>query len=138
MGAIVIPLLSDRLRRRKIFLLAGAVLAIPGLLGFTFATDYTLLVISMLWLGFSLMSLAPIGYQYAAEITFPAPEGTSNGLLNLAGQASVVFIYGMDVFKSADGSFTLSLVILVVMLVVSSLLIPALTESTLVRSQAES
>ncbi len=137
-GAIVIPLLSDRLRRRKIFLLAGAILAIPGLLGFTFATDYTLLVISMLWLGFSLMSLAPIGYQYAAEITFPAPEGTSNGLLNLAGQASVVFIYGMDVFKSADGSFTLSLVILVVMLVVSSLLIPALTELALVRSQAES
>lgn len=137
-GAIVIPLLSDRLRRRKIFLLAGVVLAIPGLVGFTFATDYTLLVISMLWLGFFLMSLAPVGYQYAAEITFPAPEGTSNGLLNLAGQASVVFIYGMEVFKSADGSFTLSLVILAVMLVVSSLLIPALNESRLVRSQVES
>jgi MFS family permease len=137
-GAIIIPLLSDKLRRRKIFLLAGMVLAIPGLVGFTFAANYTLLVISMLWLGFFLMSLAPIGYQYAAEITFPAPEGTSNGLLNLAGQASVVFIYGMEVFKSADGSFTLSLVILVVMLVVSSLLIQALNESALVRSQAES
>ena len=137
-GAIIIPLLSDKLRRRKIFLLAGVVLAIPGLLGFTFAADYTLLVISMLWLGFFLMSLAPIGYQYAAEITFPAPEGTSNGLLNLAGQASVVFIYGMEVFKSADGSFTLSLVILAVMLVVSGLLVPALNESALVRSQAES
>jgi len=137
-GAIVIPLLSDKLRRRKVFLLAGVILAIPGLMGFTFATNYTLLVISMLWLGFFLMSLAPIGYQYAAEITFPAPEGTSNGLLNLAGQASVVFIYGMEIFKSADGSFTLSLVILAVMLVVSSLLIPALNESALVRSQPES
>ena len=137
-GAIIIPILSDKLRRRKIFLLAGVVLAVPGLLGFTFAADYTLLVISMIWLGFFLMSLAPIGYQYAAEITFPAPEGTSNGLLNLAGQASVVFIYGMGAFKSADGSFTLSLVILSVLLVISSLLIPVLNESILVRSQAES
>lgn len=136
-GAIIIPILSDKLRRRKIFLLAGVVLAVPGLLGFTFAADYTLLVISMIWLGFFLMSLAPIGYQYAAEITFPAPEGTSNGLLNLAGQASVVFIYGMGAFKSADGSFTLSLVILSVLLVISSLLIPVLNESILVRSQAE-
>ena len=92
----------------------------------------------MIWLGFFLMSLAPIGYQYAAEITFPAPEGTSNGLLNLAGQASVVFIYGMQAFRSADGSFTLSLVILAVMLVVSGLLVPALNELALVRSPAES
>jgi len=137
-GAIVIPLLSDKLRRRKVFLLVGVVLAIPGLIGFTFAADYTLLVISMIWLGFFLMSLAPIGYQYAAEITFPAPEGTSNGLLNLAGQASVVFIYGMQAFKSADGSFTLSLVILAVMLVISGLLVPALNESALVRSPVES
>ena len=137
-GAIVVPLLSDRLRKRKIFLLAGMLLAIPGLVGFTFATSYTWLVISMLILGFFLMSLAPIGYQYAAEITYPAPEGTSNGLLNLAGQASVVFIYGMEVFKSADGSFTLSLVILAVLMAVSSLLIPALNESRLIHSQAES
>jgi len=137
-GAIVIPLLSDRLRKRKIFLLAGMLLAIPGLVGFTFATSYTWMVVSMLILGFFLMSLAPIGYQYAAEITYPAPEGTSNGLLNLAGQASVVFIYGMEVFRSADGSFTFSLVILAVMMGVSSLLIPALSESKLIHSQAES
>jgi hypothetical protein len=50
----------------------------------------------MFVLGFFLMSLAPVGYQYAAEITFPAPEGTSNGLINLAGQASVVFIIIVD------------------------------------------
>ena len=68
-------------------------LAVPGMLGLTFATDYGLMVVSMFVLGFFLMSLAPVGYQYAAEITYPAPEGTSNGLLNLAGQISVVFIF---------------------------------------------
>ena len=137
-GAIVVPLLSDRLHKRKVFLLVGMTLAVPGLVGFTFATSYGLVVVSMLVLGFFLMSLAPIGYQYAAEITYPAPEGTSNGLLNLAGQASVVFIYAMEAFKSADGTFTISLVILVVMMIVSSLLITALTESKLIRTQTGS
>ncbi len=137
-GAIVVPLLSDRLHRRKIFLLVGMVLAVPGMVGFTFATSYGLAAVSMLVLGFFLMSLAPIGYQYAAEITYPAPEGTSNGLLNLAGQASVIFIYAMDAFKGADGTFTPSLVILAVLMVVASFLITALHESKLVRPQTGS
>jgi nitrate/nitrite transporter NarK len=132
LGAIVIPILSDRLRKRKIFLLIGMVLAVPGMVGFIFATDYWLVAASMLVLGFFLMSLAPIGYQYAAEITYPAPEGTSNGLLNLAGQASVVFIYAMDAFKGSDGSFTGSLLILAVMMVVASFLISALKESKMI------
>ena len=137
-GAIVIPLLSDKLRKRKIFLLVGMTLAVPGMVGFIFAAEYWLVAASMLVLGFFLMSLAPIGYQYAAEITYPAPEGTSNGLLNLAGQASVVFIYAMEAFKSADGSFTLSLLILLALMVVSSFLISALKESKLISVQSES
>jgi len=90
----------------------------------------------MFILGFFLMSLAPVGYQYAAEITHPSPEGTSNGLLNLAGQASVVFIYGMEAYKNADGSFTPSLIILVVLLAVCVLLITGLTESKMVKALA--
>ncbi len=34
--------------------------------------------------------------QYAAEITQPTPEGTSNGLIQLFGQASVIFVYIME------------------------------------------
>ncbi len=129
LGAIVIPALSDRLHRRKIFLLVGMALAVPGMIGVTFATSYTWMVISMFVLGFFLISLAPIGYQYAAEITHPAPEGTSNGLLNLAGQASVVFIFAMEAMRDSHGAFTLSLSVFIVMMVVGSLLIFALNES---------
>jgi len=135
-GAAIFPILSDKLRKRKIFLQVGMVLAIPGLIGFTFATQFWVLVVSMLSLGFFLMSLAPIGFQYAAEITYPAPEGTSNGLMNLAGQVSVVFIYIMQAMKSADGSFTLSLVFLIAPMILCSLMILAMTESTFLGSQA--
>jgi len=134
-GAIIIPVLSDRMRKRKIFLLVGMALSIPGLIGVIFASSYWLVIGSMFILGLFLMSLAPVGYQYAAEITHPAPEGTSNGLINLAGQASVVFIYGMEALKSKDGSFTPSLLILVGLMVVCVILILWLKESVLIRSK---
>jgi len=128
-GAAIIPVFSDRLHRRKIFLQTGLILAIPGLIGMIFTSSFWVMVASMFVLGFFLMSLAPIGYQYAAEITLPAPEGTSNGLLNLVGQASVVFIYGMQAFKSADGSFNSSLMIMVVMMILAAGLVTFLKES---------
>jgi nitrate/nitrite transporter NarK len=134
LGAIVIPALSDRFRLRKVFLLVGMIFAVPGMLGITFVSSYTPMAVSMFILGFFLMSLAPIGYQYAAEITFPAPEGTSNGLLNLAGQISVVFIYAMQAMKGSDGSFTKSLVILSGLMVINVLLIAGLKESNLAAS----
>ncbi len=136
LGAIVVPMLSDRLRKRKVFLLAGMLLAVPGMVGFTFASAYWLVSVSMFALGFFLMSLAPIGYQYAAEITYPAPEGTSNGLLNLAGQISVVFIYAMAAMKTSSSGFTPSLEIMTVLMAVSCLFILALSESRLVTAAA--
>jgi MFS family permease len=133
-GAIVLPVFSDRFQKRKIFILLGMTLSIPGMIGVIFAGQYWLLMVSMFFLGFFLISLAPIGYQYVAEITYPAPEGTSNGLLNLAGQASVVFIYGMELLKGEDGSFRLSLLVFVGLIVLCIFLILWLKESTMVQS----
>lgn len=132
LGAIVIPALSDHYRKRKAFLVAGMICAVPGMVGIALAQSYFMMMVSMLILGFFLVSLAPIGYQYGAEVTFPAPEGTSNGLINMAGQVSVVFIYAMEALRTPDGSFTYSLLFLVVLMVVSVFLVAALKESPLV------
>ena len=128
-GALILPALSDRLHRRKLFLVAGMFLGLPGMLGITFVNSYLVVALSMALVGFSLVGLAPIGYQYAAEITHPAPEGTSNGLLNLAGQASVVCIYAMNAFKGKNGSFTLSLSIMAGCTAATAALMMALRES---------
>jgi len=122
-GAILIPSLSDKQHKRQRFLYIGFALAIPGLLGLTFATNIWLLLISSFWLGFFLVSTFPVGMQYAAEITHPTPEGTSNGMVQLFGQGAVVFVYIMEAMKSADGSFTPSLLFAVGLLLVSLLLI---------------
>ena len=130
-GAVILPALSDHYRRRKVFLLLGIACSIPGMIGIALAQTYGLMMVSIFMLGFFLVSLAPIGYQYGAEITYPSPEGTSNGLLNMAGQVSVVFIYAMDALKSADGSFTNSLLFLAGLSILSVFLVTALKESTL-------
>ena len=136
-GAIIMSWLSDHYRRRVPFILLALSVSCLGLAGITFATNYPLLLVSSFILGFFLLSAGPIGFQYGAEIAYPAPEGTSNGLLLLMGQISgIIFILGMDQFKSAGtGSMTLSLVILVGLLFISFLIGTRLRESALLRGR---
>lgn len=119
LGALVIPLLSDRYRRRVPFLILAVLGATVGLIGVTYAGTYSLLLISSFLFGFFLLSAGPLGFQYGAEITYPAPEGTSNGLLLLMGQISgIIFILGMDAFKAPDtGVMTLPLLVLIVLMI---------------------
>lgn len=123
LGAVVLPPISDRLHKRQIFILAGFVGAIPAVIGITFATQAWLLFFSAFILGFTLVSVAPIGMQYAAEITYPTPEGTSTGLIQLFGQISVVFVFIMEALKTDDGSFTPGLVLAIGLLLLSTMLI---------------
>jgi MFS family permease len=118
LGAVIIPILSDKQHKRQRYMLLGVLLAIPGLVGVTFATSLWLILLSAFWMGFFLISVAPIGMQYVAEVTFPAPEGTSNGLIQFAGQVSVIYVYIMEAMKSANGAFTPSLLLSVGLLVV--------------------
>lgn len=111
LGAVLIPPFSDKQHKRKRYLLLGFLLAVPGLVGLTFATSLWLLFVSAFVLGFFLVSTSPIGMQYAAEITQPTPEGTSNGLIQLFGQASVVFVYIMEALKAPSGAFTPALLL---------------------------
>ena len=116
-GAVVIPAISDKQHKRQRYMLLGVTLAIPGLIGVTFFTSFWLLLVSAFWLGFFLISVAPIGMQYIAEVTYPAPEGTSNGVIQLFGQLSVVFVYIMEAMQNAEGAFTPSLILSIVLLI---------------------
>lgn len=130
-GAVVVPLFSDKLRRRKPFILLALSGLLPGLLGITFAGSYGLLLLSGFAFGFFLLSAGPIGFQYGAEITHPAPEGTSNSLLIVMGQVSgIVFIMGMDALKSpATKSMTVPLLAQAGLIVVAIILAAMLRES---------
>jgi len=128
-GAVIIPALSDRSGKRKPFIMIGLAGAVPGLLGLTFAPGYALIAVSAFVLGFFLIAVNPVGMQYAAEAVRPTPEGSSNGLVSLAGQASVLLVYAMEALNAATGSFTASLVASAVLLALVAFLATRLVES---------
>jgi cyanate permease len=131
-GALILPPLSDRARKRKPFISCAIAGATLGLAGITFAADYRLLLASSFIMGFFLLSAGPLGFQYGAETTQPAPEGTSNGLLLMMGQISgILFIFGMDAFKSKSShSMTAPMIALIVLMGLSLLLCARLKEKT--------
>jgi len=130
-GAVVMPVLSDKIRRRKPFIVIALAGLLPGLVGMTFTGNYIVLLASGFVFGYFLLSAGPIGFQYAAEITHPAPEGASNNVLLLMGQISgIAFILAMDVFKSkATGSMTASMLTMTGLVVVALALSLFLPES---------
>jgi len=105
-GAVVIPTLSDRFKKRKPFLVlcisgmlpAVAVLAFAGNLADDPVSVYRISLAASFTLGFFVMSAGPLGFQYAAEVSHPAPESTSQGILLWVGQLTgMIFVAGMSI-----------------------------------------
>jgi len=137
LGAFILPVFSDRYKKRTPFIKLALAGTVFGLLGITFATDYWLLIVSSFAMGFFLLSAGPIGFQYGAEVAFPASEGMSNGLLILMGQISgIIFIIGMDALKSpVTGSMILSLIFLIALMCLSLIFSLRLKESDLLSAK---
>ena len=133
-GALVIPILSDHHMRRTPFIIIALSGSTIGLAGVTFATSFPVLLVSGAILGFFLLSSGPVGFQYGAEITYPASEGSSNGLLLLIGQISgIALIFGMDSFKSPEnGSMTKSMILLLALMLISIVISTRLKESNII------
>ena len=128
-GALIIPAISDRRGKRTPYIILGLIGAVPGLLGLAFAPGFALIAASAFILGFFLIAVNPVGMQYAAEAVRPTPEGSSNGLVSLAGQASVLLVYGMEAINSATGSFGASLAASAALLAFSAFLATRLVET---------
>ncbi len=135
-GAIILPVLSDKLRKRKPFLVITMAGVLPGLAGLTFFTGYGMLLAASFVLGFFIMSAGPIGFQYGAEVGHPTPESTTQGLILLSGQISgVIFIFAMDRLRSPEtGSMTPFMIIFLALMLVSVVMAALLRESPLIQS----
>jgi sugar phosphate permease len=134
LGALILPILSDHYRKRIPFIMIALAGATISLIGITVSSNYIMVLISGMAFGFFLLSSGPVGFQYGAEITYPVSEGTSNGFLLLAGQISgILFIFGMDSFKSSStGSMTIPLVVLISLMAVSLFCTTKIRESPLI------
>jgi sugar phosphate permease len=140
LGALVLPTLSDRSHRRLPFIIICLIGTTAALIGVTYAGTYAFLLLAAFAFGLFLLSAGPIGFQYGAEVAYPAPEGTTNGLLLMMGQISgILFILGMDSFKApSTGSMTVPLLVVIGLMLVSLVLSTRLHESPLMKAAGPS
>jgi MFS family permease len=144
-GAVLIPVLSDKLRKRKLFLVICLAGMVPGVLGLSFAgnlgldhsSTYSLLLVSSFILGFFVMSAGPVGFQYAAEVSFPAPESASQGMLLWIGQLSgMIFVAFMSIGNNKYIGSMLALFSVLTFFSLAGVLF--LRESRMIRSNTQS
>ncbi|MBB6481585.1 MFS transporter [Spirochaeta isovalerica] len=133
-GALIIPVLSDKMRKRKIFLQICMIGMLPSVAGLAFFTSFAPLMASSFFLGFFVMSAGPLGFQYAAEVSSPAPESTSQGVILLSGQISgLIFVAQMN----TEQGIKLWMMIFVALTIAAVFLTSLLKESPMIVTEAE-
>jgi sugar phosphate permease len=134
LGFLIFSSASDRLRKRKAVLMVGAALTVPFLVLMAYVGGFALLAIVSFFLGLCVMGVIPVALQYATEICYPAPEGTSQGVFTLAGQISVLAVTAMGWSNEVYGSFTPSLLVFAGSMVVGVLMVSIMKESKLIQA----
>ncbi|MEA4811596.1 MAG: MFS transporter [Anaerolineaceae bacterium] len=136
-GSQTLPRFSDKEGKRQKYIFIGYLFSIIGIAGITFARQSWLLYGSAALLGFFLIGSNPVALQYGAEVAKPTPEGTTAGIIQLVGQASVVFVYLMEALKGKDGSFTSALLLAIGLMTVSLFIITRLKDPSKASSADE-
>ncbi len=115
-GAVALPIISDKQHKRVPFFIITILLLIPVYIGFTFIPNFILIVLLAGLAGFLIMGVAPILFQHGAEIAYPIQEGTSLGVILLMGQISgVLFVYIFEIMQNASESVIWPMLFLIVL-----------------------
>ncbi|KAK0180912.1 hypothetical protein PV327_003243 [Microctonus hyperodae] len=84
-GSVVCGVVLDTTHKFKETTLCVYIFSLIGMIVFTFTLDTGKIYVVYLTaaaLGFFMTGYLPVGFEFAAELTYPEPEGTSAGLLN--------------------------------------------------------
>jgi len=100
-GCIVIPLVSDKIMRRKPFLLLASAIGAVCIIALMVTKSYAANIVNAIFLGFFLISALPIMLTMSAEITGARFAGISVGYLQLLGNAAAVAI--VPIMESMHG-----------------------------------
>ena len=110
LGCIVIPLISDKIMKRKPFLLLASAVGTVSIIALMVAKGYAANMVNGIFLGFFLISALPIMLTMSAEITGARFAGISVGYLQLLGNAAAVAIVPiMESMRGVTGQYILPL-----------------------------
>jgi len=130
LGCIVIPVVSDKIRRRKPFLLLASGVGAVGMVFLMFAEGFALNLANGMMVGFFLISALPIMLTMSREITGARFAGISVGYLQLLGNAAAVAIVPlMEFLRGMTEAHILPLVFLATLLITSFILATRIRET---------
>jgi predicted MFS family arabinose efflux permease len=129
-GSALIPALSDRLKRRRPFLIAciaaGCALVYP----LTATTHFKFALLLAAAQGFVFLPAFALLLEAASELAGPTLAGSATGLLMLCGNAgAVIVIVAMEAIKGDSPTFERAIVFLIVLLIVAVLSATRLKET---------
>lgn len=131
LGCIIIPIISDKIARRKPFLILASLIGAMSVTVLIFANGYSMNLVNGIVLGFFLISALPIMLTLSTEITGARFAGISVGYLQLLGNAAAVIIVPvMEILRGATNQFVLPLALLAILLATSFILAILIKEPT--------
>jgi len=123
LGCIIIPMVSDKIMKRKPFLLAASAVGALGILALTISKSYSLNMLNGIILGFFLISALPIMLTMSTEITGARFAGISVGYLQFLGNlAAVPIVLLIEFMRGATGQYILPLAFIAGLLAISFIL----------------
>lgn len=143
-GSVIVPLLSDYFRKRKLFFFISMVGIFVGVVVFAsiplldafFSSSTMFGFIAAGMLGFFFQSAIPLGYQYASELSYPVQEASSQGVLLMNGHFIGVIIL---IFMNIHGGSLLEYVLIasVALLFAAVLAVLFIKESPIIVTEDE-
>ncbi|XP_061223401.1 heme transporter FLVCR2 isoform X4 [Neopsephotus bourkii] len=88
-GALISGVWLDRTKTYKQTTLVVYIMSLVGMIAYTFTLSLNhlwMVFVTAGMLGFFMTGYLPLGFEFAAELTYPESEGTSSGLLNVSAQ----------------------------------------------------
>ncbi|CAI4221053.1 unnamed protein product [Auanema sp. JU1783] len=137
-GSVVGGYSLDKFKKFKWTTILVYLFSFLGMLSFTFTLNMGSIAIVFLnafLLGFFMTGYLPIGFEFAAEITYPAAEGTTSGLLNASAQIfGIILTLFMGYVMHGVSIFACNIIMTMVLLV--GTVLTALIKEELKRQKA--
>ena len=129
-GSIIIPAISDKINKVKIFVIINLAIGTFLLYLIGFFHDFILLALIFFIMGFFLMSALPLVLEMSSRIAGPGIEGQASSLLWFFSQVgSVLLIIIVEPIKSIWNSYYNSIILIVLLWIISLILFLGIKEN---------